>query len=236
MTEAKKLYYFTSAKYALEAIKYRHLKIAELDKVNDPYETLAVAFDDRKEESDVLAARKGIASVWGVVCFSEIWNDPLLWGHYGDKGQGICLGFDVDKGISANVIYNPERINNDMMSELYDSFSTGKLKRNDDNTLDSNFKTQLGLLFLTKSERWNYEKECRVWSKLKQRDPVTQLYFYHFGNQMRLREILIGFRCDEKNIKSRLTELVRDDAYSSDPPKIVLTRRSLTKFEIEKVI
>ena len=40
MPKTEQFYYFTSTKYALEAIKKRRLKAAELDKTNDPYELL----------------------------------------------------------------------------------------------------------------------------------------------------------------------------------------------------
>jgi hypothetical protein len=32
----------------------------------------------------------------GITCFSEINNDLLIWGHYGEKYKGFCLEFSTD--------------------------------------------------------------------------------------------------------------------------------------------
>lgn len=32
---------------------------------------------------------------YGLLCFCETWQSPLLWNHYADRHKGICLGFDV---------------------------------------------------------------------------------------------------------------------------------------------
>ena len=40
MSEAKRLYYFASSKDALLDIKEAHIKISNLNEVNDPYELL----------------------------------------------------------------------------------------------------------------------------------------------------------------------------------------------------
>jgi hypothetical protein len=32
----------------------------------------------------------------GVACFTELWNDPLMWAHYADKHRGVMIGFDIE--------------------------------------------------------------------------------------------------------------------------------------------
>ena len=50
MPETKLFYYFTPAKYALEGVKNHRLKVAELDKANDPYELLPVRCNNEIED------------------------------------------------------------------------------------------------------------------------------------------------------------------------------------------
>src|SRR5207253_3097370 len=33
----------------------------------------------------------------GICCFSEEYNNPLLWSHYGDQHRGICIGYTLDR-------------------------------------------------------------------------------------------------------------------------------------------
>ena len=46
MAQPELLYYFTHTKYALEGVKNRRLKVAELDKANDPYELLPFRWEE----------------------------------------------------------------------------------------------------------------------------------------------------------------------------------------------
>ena len=90
----------------------------------------------------------------------------------------------------------------------------------------------------SKSRHWKHEKEWRVCEQADRLklDPATGLYFFPFGNWLKLREILIGFRCEEKNIERRFKTLITQDPDTGDPdpPEIVRTRRSPTTFAIEK--
>ena len=64
-------------------------------------------------------------------------------------------------------------------------------------------------------------------------DPITGLYFFPFSPQLELREILIGFRYEEENIKRRLERLTAE--YPDPKPEIIFTRISSSTFDIEKV-
>lgn len=227
-----RLYHFMPAKYALKAIVGRRLKVANLDEVNDPYESLAVGFKSHKHQEGFLnVIRHHMAKTFGIICFSEMYNDPLLWSHYADRCKGICLGFDVIRILNNNtnsfimkVEYEQERFDHNDMGFTFRSMTDMSINRD-----------SLSQLITTKHCTWKYEEESRliIPRQSLDEDPITELLFFPFGNHMELREILIGFRCTEKNIESRLDKLVA--GYSPDPPKVFLTRRSSSKFEIEKV-
>jgi hypothetical protein len=48
-------------------------------------------------------------------------------------------------------------------------------------------------ILTTKFEHWRYEDEYRVFPELRDRDP-TGLYFLEFGDQVALREVIVGHR------------------------------------------
>ena len=205
------LYHFMKAKHALEAIERRRVKTSDFAGVNDPFEFLSEAFGNYEEEEQRLEWRDGTAKRIGLICFSEIYSEPLLWGHYADRCKGICLGFDFDKDATMirKVRYCRKRTGVD--DSLHDHLAT-------------------------KSHNWAYEREWRAFTKLYESpepDPVTGLHYCSIPSrgQMVLREILIGLNCAEENIADRLIYLTRD----YDPrPEIFYTRRSLSSFEIEK--
>ena len=96
---------------------------------------------------------------------------------------------------------------------------------------------QLWVFITTKSCNWSYEKEWRVLvGKDGNRDPVSRLYFHGF-NEIKLREILIGYQHTEEELddmKNRLDALLTRSYYRSDPPRIYRTQRSRSKFLIER--
>ena len=94
--------------------------------------------------------------------------------------------------------------------------------------------TKIRELLSIKSHHWEYEREWRIWIDGEiEPDPVTNLRFLAFSDQIILREILVGFRCPE-DMRYRLSK-VTANYLGSPKPKITLTRRSLSTFDIEKV-
>ena len=97
MSEPELFYYFTSTKYALEAVKNRRLKVAELDKTNDPYEFMAVRPPASITMEDFQTTiRDDFSESIKMICVSSTYKNPSLWGHYADRGKGICLGFETN--------------------------------------------------------------------------------------------------------------------------------------------
>ena len=84
-----------------------------------------------------------------------------------------------------------------------------------------------------KSHHWKHEEEWRIWEAEKnlKLDPITGLYFFPLGNLLKLREILIGFRCKDENIRRRFE--IATEGYPDPKPEIFFTRPSSSAFEIE---
>ena len=232
MADSKELYYFTSARYGLEAVKNGRIKVAQFDKTNDPFELLSLLPNETLTHEILETTRTNLSTYFKAVCLSEEYRSPTLWGHYADKGKGVCLRFDVDLKTSSNQLafqpmkYIEHRILNPLDSDNKDIEDAEWDKVKTDMHID---------MMIHKSLHWEYEKEWRILvdseSEFVILDPLTGLSFLMFPDHMKLSEVLIGFRCEEENIVRRFEILL--DSYPS-PPKVVRTYLSRSAFVIEK--
>lgn len=174
-----RLYYFTTERFGLEAIRDNRIKIARINELNDPFEFLGLALgrDDRKVMNKW---KSSIDSRYGLICMSQDWQHPLLWGHYAEKHHGLCLGFDIaENGTFTKVEYHDER------PTLKDLGHSSLAKLNEDDMKK--------LLFM-KFRSWQYESEHRSFCELKDKDPVNDIYFLPFSNEIKLTHVIVGER------------------------------------------
>ncbi len=168
----ERAYHFVPLCYGLDDLRQQHLKIAQLDDLNDPFELFAFEQSDRRFRQANKATKQEMAQQHGLLCFSSDWQNPLMWSHYADRHRGLALGFDVDQQILKQVSY----IENRPVPNRID------------------IEAAHSLLF-TKYANWSYEREARIFTTLKDRDPKTGLYFGDFGEQLVLREVIAGPLC-----------------------------------------
>ena len=247
MPKTLMLYHFMPTQYALQAVEKRRLKVADFDRVNDPYELLGFRLDsltsgylsgyptliEQQIEQLVKNYQTEFSQRYKMICLSETYKQPSLWGHYADKCKGICLAFDInfhDDPKLDNIPRVEYGENRKDLTYFGWSWVDGKLIEPDE--------YQSINIFNYKSIRWQYEEEWRLSAGVDddtlELDPITGLYFYPFRDQLKLRKILIGFRCEEENIKRRFERLINDDDKYPDPkPEIIFTRLSSSAFEIE---
>lgn len=109
MSDAVRAYHLLSSEHALSDLRYRRLKIAQLDDLNDPFDLWALAQPDPELRKALRGFRRDVAQKFGMVSFSMTWQNPLLWSHYGDRHRGIALGFDLDPAKAKKVSYVEER-------------------------------------------------------------------------------------------------------------------------------
>ena len=87
-----RVYHFINDKYGLKDLAERHLKIARIMEINDPFEFLGVDLSDRDFRRAMKETKEDLSKSNGLLCFSKNWKNPVLWGHYADKHRGIALG------------------------------------------------------------------------------------------------------------------------------------------------
>lgn len=102
-----------------------------------------------------------------------------LWGHYADKGKGVCLVFDKAKLLDCLTRQIPNDIywNNDIHYE--NNFSNRIFPEGDSlSDVALSIQENIGSVFFSKSSDWQYEQEYRLLVYSEQEK------FLNFGNSL----------------------------------------------------
>lgn len=172
-----RVYHFLPSHFGLEDLRERRLKIARLDELNDPFEFIGYAARDVATRKAFENTKTDLARHSGMLCFSRGWRNPVQWSHYADRHRGLCLGLDIPNELLVTVSYVRRR----PVPDLEALSGTGREAR------DAMLK-----VLATKFSHWRYEDEVRVFTELDVRDPATGLYFKEFGEDLVLREVIVG--------------------------------------------
>ena len=172
-------YYLTSEQWGLEAIKLRRLKLSLFNEMNDPFELLGVELRTKKDRTEFHQLKEDMNQSIGALCFSRNWDNPVLWSHYGDRHRGLCLGFDL-LDWTFPIRYQGKRLTEEIEKKL-----SGK-----------NHETMGNRILTTKYRHWRYEDEVRMIVQLVHAVHENNMYFLPFCKALRLREVIVGPRCD----------------------------------------
>lgn len=198
----------TSFKKSLDSIQKNYFWSANIEGLNDPFETIIGTdkflkqtsiirriFNRNKQNLEELhSAYENLIShnkKIGIFSLSKTFLDELLWAHYADSHKGFCIEYDLDilleefkteKVFSFSVHYNqkPPQIG------IEDVF-----KKNDELILK---------MFSHKSKRWEYESEHRI---------ITNLSGKQTYNPNALKSIYFGLRTSDEH-KSRIFSILKD--------------------------
>lgn len=203
-----RVYYLTGAQFALSNLALQRIKISRFGDLNDPFELLCVDSTNKIFRKALRATKDKINESKGLICFSRSWSNPLLWGHYAEKHTGICLGFDVPDEHLAPVIYEKSLI---------------KLKIDPKSQEPIFPKEWLRIKFFD----WKYEDEMRFFVRLNHNTIESGKYFYGFSDDLVLREVILGPRCElpmngVRNFVSNFTPKVR----------VIKSRIAFSRFEV----
>ncbi len=201
------VYHFLNEEYGLQSIEKRRLKISRLTDLNDPFEFYAVKLLEKEARQYLKKTIAEMSELSGLLCFSENWHNPLLWGHYADKHRGLCLGFDVPKNLLTSVTYIKNRI------------EAGDINNFNEETMQQ--------LISSKYVDWKYENELRSFLALNEPCPETGLYFTDYSNELRLKQVIVG--CESKITRKQLDQALGKEFKNVTKFK---ARTAFKKFEI----
>ena len=207
-----RVYYFTESPFALSNIALRRMKISRFFDLNDPFELLGADLGDQEDRRLFSEIKEDLHKNRGLLCFSKSWDNPVLWSHYADKHRGICLGFDIPDERLTPVIYTKEPIKLAQDKRIHKTKPSKKIIKN---------------LMRTKFVDWRYESEFRVFVQLDHETIESGLYFYPFSENLALREVILGPRCEipADNVS---------EALAGFKPKaaVIKARVAFTKFKV----
>lgn len=227
MTKPLRLYHFTPSIHGISNLVKRRVKISLIPELNDPFELVGCDLSEKLWRDTMNQQKRQMGNEFGLVCFSRTWTDPVQWGHYADRHQGICCGFDVDPGHATQVSYVRSR---SPVPNIED------LENLDPNNLDdenaAKLKAFLGPLLFTKFAHWSYEDEFRMFARLTDFETGAddrKLFFMDFDQGLTLKEVIVG-------AESKLKPSDVADALKGYSEKIAVTkaRPAFRSFKIVK--
>jgi len=151
---------------------------------------------------------KEIKDALGVTCFSEEYDNALMWSHYADKHRGVCIGIKLGS------------------TESYNIMPVNYVEEMPKLNFYKHMNPDLHLIYLWlyyKLHIWAYEKEVRA---------ICPNIHMHCKNAQRLiefpkediTEIYIGLKSSE-NAASEIELLLQNNGY--DPTNIKITKMAI---------
>ena len=150
-------HYFSAAEdkcgnnYSLKSLKTGKVSFAHINCFNDPCE-IAILPDEISFDTTNSDMKYLYELYIRVFCFSETFQNPLMWGHYGNSHKGFCVGYDL------NDILN--------IPEYKDTLRFGKVSYSDNIPLLSDEDIEKGAALYYKSSDWEQENESRATIRL----------------------------------------------------------------------
>jgi DUF2971 family protein len=175
---SKRVYKFISAGFGIADLKDRRLKLSTIDDLNDPFDLYAIDTTAPQIAYAVTMLVAQIKEDTGLLCFSRNWDNLLLWSHYAASHTGLCLGFDI-------LDHPPE-------ARMYVQYQPRLLKISDVKNVPLDLAKRL---LSTKRESWSYEQEVRMFVGITDRPDEMGLFWFQFGPDLQLREVIIGAQC-----------------------------------------
>jgi hypothetical protein len=190
---SKRIYKYLSARYAIDDLQRRRVKVSTIDELNDPFDLGPIDTTHPQIEKALTEMVAAFRASSGILCFSRIWDNILLWSHYGNCHAGVCLGFDIPgdqpgSGYDMEVCYQPNLL---------------QIRSAADVTYDL-----VERLLRTKYEVWSYEQELRMFVKLNDPPDAGGFQWFDFGPNLELKEVIVGPQCSATDSRS-VTEALK---------------------------
>lgn len=197
-------YHFIGSKYGLEALQDRCLKVSRIHGLNDPYELLGVDLSNHEFRQAFLSVKAENDERYGLLCFSRSWENPVMWSHYAERHQGLCLGFEIPDDRSLSVNYVRERLSPEQLFRGTEQERTKAIEKT----------------LCTKFSHWEYEEEIRIFPVLSLLEQKGGHHFIYFSHQLDLKEVVIGIEAkrSRQGIEQALLGYERHvDLYQAKP-------------------
>ncbi|BBV17371.1 DUF2971 domain-containing protein [Citrobacter portucalensis] len=137
----------------------------------------------------------------GVLSLASQYNCPLMWSHYGDQHNGVCIGYKIPG--DADEFFSRMRV----LKVDYDKprqINVSLIKAACDGDSDAEFEID-NIIYSRKADKWAYEEEYRMISKVGLHP-----------SPFILSDITFGLRCNPSVMYSVMVALSRRQSSLSD--------------------
>lgn len=149
-------------------LSLQQLSLSPVGRLNDMYEGVPIGKADNLSAVD----RKILKEIVYMTCFSEDCDNSLMWAHYADSSQGMCVEYDLSWLDGEHPVFNylfpifytSKRCIRSSLSDIaaaqwgFQYNCEGKMYGDEAERELEGVET----LYLTKGESWSYEKEWRI--------------------------------------------------------------------------
>ena len=177
------LYRYLSALHGLHVLQSAELKVGRMLELNDPLDcqpNIVTAPEELDDDAYAAFSRRFLGTLheeFGLLCYSAVIDDPVIWSHYADAHRGMVLEFEFENP-PLGVVYPPDDLR-------------PQLDPNDPEIQgDSLWAIMIG--FTRKAKSWEYEKEYREFIELS----ACRMAGHHYFCSPRgiLRRVILGVR------------------------------------------
>lgn len=190
-------------------------------------EKMTVSFENIRRALPILHSHhERMRNEHRIVCFSENWDNPLMWAHYSNSHKGVVLNFELDPDAIAiagddpplDIEYSDKRLQISTidiltwMSRKSKKLTAAQRKQGDDAFL---------AYVLHKSNHWSYECEWRL------QKPARCGNGYESSSCLSLKEVTLGARIsreDETLVREIVGEKVHLSRCILDPNSFSLSK------------
>ena len=172
------VYHYTKFENAIKIISSRSLIFGEFGNMNDIAESRREIFGNIPiNKINIELSKYKSISLTKDTSFHRGFSIDPLWGHYADKGNGICIVFDkiklrsdIKKQFGRTAKMKPIKYLHNFSNAFFsDSMSSQEVERE--------IMKNANEIFFTKSNDWKYEQEIRILVK----GEAKNSYMLHFG-------------------------------------------------------
>lgn len=175
--------------------KYAEQKKVNFGKVLDSFAERLKDKEKMQQEYDNLLYENQ-DKYYGIFSLSCRWNSILMWSHYANCHQGICIGYWLNKFIKTNEF---GKIGHVSYSKSYPIIKP-RAPKNDEKMISNSF-----IETFTKSEEWTYEDEFRLLKGFFPKVPLAHERLFTIPPDF-IAEVILGINISDKN-KSEIIDL-----------------------------
>jgi hypothetical protein len=207
MAGAISIYRYLDSDAALKTLVSGAFRVGKISTLNDPFEWEFGVVGVTPEESQIAERLWQSRRQWndahmGILCFSDLINDPILWSLYAEKHGGAA--FEITNSWREDDIRKMSYSNERPVMD-YQKFRRYLFDNNYEAEFDQYIKSILERLSGQKSLKWSFESEYRLTFDLKNPShcyPNSGRYYWRIPKEF-LTRVILGFRCPLEEIQVR---------------------------------